>query len=48
MKEVDRLYKLVEDLGYETLLMEWVCYSSADEIKEFVEHCEQLLLEEAS
>jgi hypothetical protein len=41
MKEVDKYYDLIELLGERVVLAEWLCYSTRDEIKEFVEHCEQ-------
>jgi hypothetical protein len=41
MKDADSIYKLAELLGYDTLIREFVCYSSADELKEFIEHCER-------
>ena len=46
-ENVSKLYYLIETLGADTIVREWVCYASNDEIKEFVEHCEEFLEIEA-
>lgn len=38
---VDKMYDLIEMMGEQALIFEFIQYSSADELKEFVEHCEQ-------
>ena len=37
---VQKMYDLIEMFGEVSLLQEWLAYSSADELKEFVEHVE--------
>lgn len=37
---VNKMWDLMEMLGERDILMEYVIYSTLDELKEFVEHCE--------
>lgn len=37
---VQKMYDLIEMFGEQSLLLEWLTYADADELKEFVEHVE--------
>lgn len=38
---VQKMYDLIEMFGEQTLLIEFLSYSSGEELKEFVEHFER-------
>lgn len=38
---VTKFYDLIEMIGEEALIREWLCYCTSEELKEFVEHCER-------
>lgn len=48
VNNVTKLYNLIEMFGEETLIREWLCYCTSEELKEFVEHCEQYYEVDAS
>lgn len=45
---VDQMYNLIEMLGEQALLHEFIIYSSNDELAEFVKHCEDIFEVEAT
>jgi hypothetical protein len=48
VNQVTKLYNLIEMFGEEKLIREWLCYCTSDELKEFVEHCEEYYKVDAS
>ena len=48
VNQVTKLYNLIEMFGEEKLIREWLCYCTTEELKEFVEHCEEYYKVDAS
>lgn len=39
--DVTKYFDLIEAMGEQALVQEWLCWSSNQELKEFIEHCEE-------
>ncbi len=38
---VIKMHDLIEQMGETEIIFEWIAFATRDELKEFVEHCEQ-------